>query len=200
MLGIPFDGRCETNHQGAGGGFPQEEICPHTQVQEYKDLGVHLDNKLDWAKNTEAVYKKDQSQLYFLRRLQSLNICNIILRMFYQSVVASAIFFGLVCWGSRLRAADANKIIRKAGSVLGVQLNSLSVVSEGMMLCKLHSILDNTHPLHQVLTSHRSTFSNRLIPPLCKTEHQRKSFLPVAIRLFYSSTSGCERVSGNTKM
>ena len=54
------------------------------------------------------------------------------LRMFYQSVVASATFFGLVCWGSRLRAADANKInkiIRKAGSVLGVQLDSLLVVS-----------------------------------------------------------------------
>ena len=68
------------------------------------------------------------------------------------------------------------------------------------MLCKLHSILDNsTHPLHQVLTLHRSTFSNRLIPPLCKTERQRKSFLPVAIRLFNSSTSGRERVSGNTE-
>ena len=112
--------------------------------------------------------------------------------MFYQSVVASAIVFGLVCWGSRLRAADANKInkiIRKAASVLGFQLDSLLVVSESRMLCKLHSILDNnTQSLHQVLTSHRSTFSNRLMPPLCKTEHQRKSFLPVAIRLFNSST------------
>ena len=160
-------------------------------VQDYKYLGVHLDNKLNWAKNMEAVYKKGQSRLYFLRRLRSFNVCNIMLRMFYQSVVASANFFGLVCWGSRLRAADANKIIRKAGSVLGVQLDSLLVVSERRMVRKLHSILDNnTHPLHQVLTSHRSTFSNGLIPPLCKTERQRKSFLPVAITLFNSSTLG----------
>ena len=133
-------------------------------VSDYKFLGVHLDNKLDWTKNTEAVYKKGQSRLYFLRRPRSFNVCNIMLRMFYQSVVASAIFFGVVCWGSRLRAADANRISRKAGSVLGVQLDSLLEVSERRMLCKLHSILDNnTHPLHQVLTSSRSTFSNRLV-------------------------------------
>ena len=30
-------------------------------VQDYKYLEVHLDNKLNWAKNTEAVYKKGQS-------------------------------------------------------------------------------------------------------------------------------------------
>ncbi|KAI4894740.1 hypothetical protein NFI96_006104 [Prochilodus magdalenae] len=56
-------------------------------VEDYKYLGVHIDNKLDWAKNTDALYKKDQSRLYFLRRL------------------------------SRLRVADANqlnKLIRKA--------------------------------------------------------------------------------------
>ena len=77
--------------------------------------------------------------------------------MFYQSVVASAIFFGLVCWGSRLRAADANKInkiIRKAGSVPRVQIDSLLVVSERRMLCKLHSILDNN----------TTTFSTRCLP------------------------------------
>ena len=171
-------------------------------VQDYKYLGVYLDNKLDWAKNTEAVYKKGQSRLYFLRKLRSFKVCNIMLRMFYQSMIASAIFFAVVCWGSRLRAADARKIsriIRKAGSILGVQLDSLVVVSERRMLCILHNILDNNaHPLHQVLTSSRSTFSNRLILPRCNTERQRKSFLPVAIRLFNASTFGCRRDRGDT--
>ena len=121
------------------------------------------------------------------------------LKMFYQSVVASTIFFAVVCWGSRLRAAGTNKIIRKASSVLGVQLDSLVEVSERRMLCKLHSILDNNaHLLHLVLTASRSTFSNRLIPPWCNTERLRKSFLPVAIRLYNSSTSGHEGDSGDT--
>ena len=41
-------------------------------VSTYKYLGVHLDNKLDWSTNTDAVYKKGQSRLYFLRRLMVL--------------------------------------------------------------------------------------------------------------------------------
>ena len=43
-------------------------------VSTYKYLGVHLDNKLDWSANTDAVYKKGQSRLYFLRRLRSFNV------------------------------------------------------------------------------------------------------------------------------
>ena len=50
------------------------------------------------------------------------------LQTFYHSVVASLIFYAVVCWGSRVKAADANrlsKLIRRAGSVLGVKLESL---------------------------------------------------------------------------
>jgi len=93
-------------------------------VEEYKYLGVHTDNKMDWTKNTEALYKKGQS----LQRLRSFTVCKTMLQIFYHSVVASVIFYAVVCWGSRVKAADANrlnKLIRKAGSVLGVELESL---------------------------------------------------------------------------
>ena len=62
-------------------------------VGHYRYLGVVIDNKLDWAKNTKVLYKKGQSCLYFLRRLSSFNICWTMLRFFYESVVASAILF-----------------------------------------------------------------------------------------------------------
>ena len=93
-------------------------------MDEYKYLGVHIDNKLDWTKNTDAVFKKGQSCLYFLRRLRSFNVCRTMLQMFYHSVVSSVILYAVVCWGSRLQAADANrlnKLVRKAGSVLGLR-------------------------------------------------------------------------------
>lgn len=54
-----------------------------------------MNNKSDWTKNSEAVYKKGQSPLYFLRRLKSFNICRTMLKMFYESGVASAIFFAV---------------------------------------------------------------------------------------------------------
>lgn len=160
-------------------------------VEEYKYLGVHIDNKLDWARNTDALFKKGQSRLYFLRRLRSFNICRTTLRMFYESVVSSAILFALVCWGSRLKVADSNrlnKVIRKAGDVIGVKLDSLESVMERRMLEKLQSILENTtHPLHQFLVQHRSTRTGRLRLPTSKTERHRRSFLPVAIKLYNSS-------------
>ncbi len=160
-------------------------------VEDYKYLGVHIDNKLDWGKNTDALYRKGQSRLYFLRRLRSFNICRTMLRMFYESVVASAIFYAVVCWGSRLRVADANRLnrlIRKASDVVGVKLDPLTVVSDRRMLHKVKAILDSvSNPLHDVLVRHRSSFSTRLIAPRCTTERHRKSFLPVAIKLYNSS-------------
>ena len=38
-------------------------------VTSHKVLGVHLNNKLDWA-DTAATYKKGQSRLHLLRKLR----------------------------------------------------------------------------------------------------------------------------------
>src|SRR4029434_237772 len=76
-------------------------------VNTYKYLGVHLDSKLDWSANIDAIYKKGLSRLYFLRRLRSFNVCNKLLRMFYQSVVASVLFYAVVCWGGSIKKRDA---------------------------------------------------------------------------------------------
>ena len=135
-------------------------------VEHYKYLGVFIDNKLDWTKNTEVLYKKGQSRLYFLRRLRSFNICRTMLTMFYESVesvVASAILFAVVYWGSRLRVADGNrlnKLIRKASDVVGLKLDTLTAVSDRRMLLKLRAILQyGSHPLHNAVVKQRSSFS-----------------------------------------
>lgn len=33
-------------------------------VEDYKFLGAHINNKLDWAENTQTLYRKGQSRLY----------------------------------------------------------------------------------------------------------------------------------------
>ena len=99
--------------------------------------------------------------------------------------------YAVACWGSGLRAVDFNrldKLVRKASNVVGVELDSLAVVSERRSLAKLHAIMDNTsHPLHTELEARMSTFSGRLRLPVCKTERHRRSFLPTATRLYNSS-------------
>ena len=80
------------------------------EVEDYRYLGVVIDNRLDWKSNTEAVYKKGMSRLYFLRKLRSFEVCTKMLEIFYQSVVSSTIFFAAVCWGRSIRARDTNRL------------------------------------------------------------------------------------------
>ncbi|KAK5885873.1 hypothetical protein CesoFtcFv8_016968 [Champsocephalus esox] len=121
-------------------------------------LGVHLDNGLNWRINT--VYKKGMTRLYFLRKLRSFHVCSKMLEIF-SSVVASALFFAAVCWGGgSIRAGDTsriNKLIRKAGSVIGIKLDPFEAVVERRTLNRLRSIMDNPrpHPLHLQLSSIR---------------------------------------------
>lgn len=56
-------------------------------VEDYKYTGIPRDNKLDWTKNTDKVFKKDQSRWYFLRKLRSFNVYRIMLQIFHTSVV-----------------------------------------------------------------------------------------------------------------
>lgn len=67
-------------------------------------------HRLKWSNNTDTVYKKGLSQLYFLRRLRSFNVCSGMLHMFYQSVVVSTIVFAVVCWGLGTKVKDANRL------------------------------------------------------------------------------------------
>ncbi|KAK0144738.1 putative RNA-directed DNA polymerase from transposon BS [Merluccius polli] len=150
-------------------------------VSSYRYLGLVLDNKLDWSKNTDHLYRKGQSRLYFLRRLRSFNICRKLLWMFYQSVVASVLFYAVVCWGGSTSKRDSSrldKLIRRAGSVVGMKLDSLVSVAEERTLNKLLDIMDNvSHPLHTAITDQRSSFSDRLLLPRSNTNRLKNSFI-----------------------
>ncbi|KAI4888458.1 hypothetical protein NFI96_007525 [Prochilodus magdalenae] len=116
------------------------------RVDSYKYLGVHLNNKLDWSVNTTALHKKGQSRLYLLRRLRSFGVQGALLKTFFDTVVASAIFYGVVCWGSSISTADRkrlDKLLKRAGSVLGSPLDPVQVVGDRRMLSKLASMLEN---------------------------------------------------------
>lgn len=157
-------------------------------IEEYKYLGVVVGNRLDWKSNMKTVYKKG---LYFLRKLRSFNMYSKMLEIFYQSGVASDIFVAAVCWGSSIRTSDTSKlekIIKKAGFVVGLKLKPFETVVERRMLSKLLSIVDNEeHPFHNTLDRQRSTFSNRLLQLHCRRDRCRTSFLPRA-RKFKLST------------
>ncbi|KAI3363931.1 hypothetical protein L3Q82_001533 [Scortum barcoo] len=67
---------------------------------------------LDWSDNTNALVKKGNSRLFLLRRLRSFGVQGPLLRTFYDSVVASAIFYGIVCWASSITDRDRRRMDR----------------------------------------------------------------------------------------
>ncbi|KAI4889418.1 hypothetical protein NFI96_008497 [Prochilodus magdalenae] len=162
-------------------------------VRSYRYLGVHLDERLDWSVNTDMVYKEAQSRLYFLRRLGSFRICQKLLLMFYQSVVASVLLSMLWCVGegsiSKRDAGRLDRLVRKAGSVLGLELESLTPLAERRALSKLLHIMDNVHhPLHTTIIRQRSSFSGRLLSQSCSTDRLRKSFVPQGHKTVFNSS------------
>ncbi|XP_054588462.2 uncharacterized protein [Nothobranchius furzeri] len=172
-------------------------------VNKYKYLGLWVDNKLDWSCNTDHLYKKAQGRLYFLWRLRSFNICRKLLRMFYESVVAGELLFAVVCWGSGTAKKDTSrleKLIRKAGSVVDMKLDTLVSVAEERTLKKLLDIMDNVgHPLHTAINKQKSLFSERLLLPKIRTNRLKNSFVPHAVRLYNSSLEGRGRRNRRTK-
>lgn len=142
-------------------------------VNTYKYLGVNINNKLDWSLNSEGLYKKAQTRLYFLRRLKSFNVCNTMLQMFHQSVVAARDCHRL------------DKLVRRAGSVVGVKLDSVGAVVERCMKTRVQAILSNTkHPLHDTLVAQKSSRNTRLLSVRCRTERYKRSFIPAAVRFY----------------
>ena len=164
------------------------------QVKTYKYLGVQLDEKLDWTANTDALCRKAQCRMYFLRRLASFNVCKDMLRMFYRSVVESALFFVVACWGSSIKKRDElriNKMVRKASTVVGTELESMTSVAESRALSRIRTIMENSqHPLHSTIQGQRSSFSRRLLSLQCSTDRLKRSLIHNAIRLYNSDIRG----------
>ena len=80
-------------------------------VVDYKYLGVHLSNKMDWSTNTDALYNKGLSRFHLLRGLRSFGVNRTLIRTFYGTVIASVIFYGMVCWSSGVAERDKLQLL-----------------------------------------------------------------------------------------
>ena len=83
------------------------------------------------------------------------------------------------------------RLIKTAGSVIGVKMDSLGEVVERYTMKMMEAILNKMdHLLHNTLMDQRSSGGGRLLFLHCRTERYRRSFIPTAIRLFNSSANG----------
>ncbi len=88
---------------------------------------------------------------------------------FYNAVICSIIMFGSVCWGGNISKLDRGrleKIVKKAGHVVGKPLDSFKTLHEKRLYRKLMQILnDPTHPMRHYFDSRRSNRSGRFLLP-----------------------------------
>ena len=107
---------------------------------------------------------------------------------FHNAVICSLIMFGSVCWGGNISKFDRGKlekIVKKAGDVVGKPLDSFKTLHEKRLYRKLMQILnDPTHPMRHYFDSRRSNRSGRILLPRTNTKCYKASFLPSALTVF----------------
>ena len=155
------------------------------RVSEYKYLEVIFDEKLNWESQAVKVNSKMNQRLYFMRKLNSYNIDNSILTLFYETCITSILNFCLIAWTGNARQKDITKINRclKAACKIISENPYHTFGNLGIHQCrkKINKIInDKTHPLFKQLQF--SSKSGRVIHPKSRTVRYLNSFLPLAIR------------------
>ena len=161
------------------------------RVDSYKYLGVTIDSELNWKAHSNNIFKKLNSRMYFLRKINYFRVNSKILELFYKSFLESLISFALTCWGGNVRMNNKeriNQIIKKANKIISKTSHSPSNICDFDSLyhvnCQkkiLSIIKDQSHPLSgEILFSSRS---GRPLTIKSNKNRYKNSFLPHALKL-----------------
>ena len=68
-------------------------------VENYKYLGININNKLDWHTHAKSVISRINQRIHFVRKLNYFRIDKKLISLFYRSTVNSIISFCIGAWG-----------------------------------------------------------------------------------------------------
>ena len=69
------------------------------RVQNYKYLGVNINNKLDWHPHVSTVISKINQRYHLVRKLNFFRIDKTLISFIYKSFINSIISFCICVWG-----------------------------------------------------------------------------------------------------
>ena len=101
------------------------------KVDYFKFLGTIISSDLAWENNTDAVVKKAQQRLFFLRQLKKFGLRREILVQFYRSAIESILTFSICVWLggiSQRQRSRLDRVVKTASKIVSSELTSLTAI------------------------------------------------------------------------
>jgi hypothetical protein len=98
------------------------------QVESFKFLGVHINNKLERSKHTKTVMNRAQQSLFPLRKLKRFDMGPEILKRFYSCNIESILTGCITAWYGNCSASDRKalqRVVRTAQYITGAKLPAI---------------------------------------------------------------------------
>ena len=95
------------------------------QVESFKFLGVHINNKLEWSNHTKTAVKRARQSLFSLRKLKRFGMGPQILKRFYSCNIESILTGCITAWHGNCSASDRKAlqmVMRTAQYIPGAKL------------------------------------------------------------------------------
>ena len=106
---IIFDFRhCNISHVPLSIDNSIVEMCDN-----FKYLGITFDCKLKWSNHCTLIVSKCKQRLFFLRLLNSFGVKNVILHVFYTSMIESIICYNISLWWSSMNENDKKALVQR---------------------------------------------------------------------------------------
>ena len=121
------------------------------QIESFKFLGVHINNKLSWSKHTKTVVKRAQQSLFPLRRLKRFGMDPQILRTFYSCTTENILTGCVTAWYGNCSASDRRvlqRVVCTAQNITGANLPAVRYLYTRRCQTKaLKIVKDSSHPV-----------------------------------------------------
>lgn len=122
---------------------------PVETVEECKQLGAILDNRLRFSSNTEGILRKCHQRMYLLRELNYFSVSKNILLTLYCTSIESVLSFSICCWYHSIPLQDRNRlhnIVKVCSEIIGLPAHSLSTMYEQQSCDLSRGILSDLNP------------------------------------------------------
>ncbi|KAL0153147.1 hypothetical protein M9458_051543, partial [Cirrhinus mrigala] len=97
-------------------------------VETFRFLGNTISQDLKWDIHIDAIVKKAQQRLFFLRQLRKFNLPQELLKQFYTAIIESVLCTSITVWFSSATKSDLRRLhrtVRTAERIIGTTLPTL---------------------------------------------------------------------------